>query len=107
MKPLKLLLIAILVVAGSSAAQESEGELTKIKERELEDVRARISELKKSMDSSASTRDQLTAELQDAEVEISETRIRLKELERQRDFSAKRKAELDEKLAMREAELDA
>ena len=107
MKPLKLLLIVILVVAGSSAAQESEGELAKIKERELEDVRARISELKKSMDSSASTRDQLTAELQDAEVEISETRIRLKELERQRDFSAKRKAELDEKLAMREAELDA
>jgi len=106
MKPLKLALFFTLAVAVSAAAQNSEGELAKIKERELEEVRARISALKKSMDDSAATRDELTMELQDAEVEISEKRIRLKELERQREFSAKRKAELDTQLATREAELD-
>jgi len=106
MKPLKLALFFTLAVAMSAAAQNSEGELAKIKERELEEVRARISALKKSMDDSAATRDELTMALQDAEVEISEKRIRLKELERQRAFSTKRKAELDAQLATREAELD-
>ncbi len=106
MKPLKLVLFFALAVAVSAVAQNSEGELAKIKEQELEEVRARISELKKSMDDSAASRDKLTAELQDAEVEISEKRIRLKELERQREFSTKRKAELDLQLAAREAELD-
>ncbi|MDH3435158.1 MAG: peptidoglycan DD-metalloendopeptidase family protein, partial [Gammaproteobacteria bacterium] len=76
------------------------------KEQELEEVRERISELKQSMDASASSRDRLTAELQDAEIAISEQRIRLKELERQRAYSAKRKSELDERLKTREAELD-
>ena len=47
------------------------------------------------MDNSAATRDQLTLQLQDAEVAISEQRIRLNELERQREFSAKRKVELE------------
>ena len=106
MKPLKLILFVALAVAASAAAQNSEGELAKIKEQELEEVRARISALKKSMDKSAATRDVLTAELQDAEVAISERRIRLKELQRQREFSAKRKNELDTQLATREAELD-
>jgi len=58
------------------------------------------------MDESATTRDRITADLQDAEVEISENRIRLKDLERERDYSTRRKAELDAKLAEREAELD-
>jgi len=108
MKPLKLLLLFLFAVAVpmASQAQDSEGELAKIKEQELEDVRGRISTLKKSMDDSAAARDRLTAELQDAEVAISEKRIRLKELERERDFSAKRKDELDAQLATREAELD-
>ena len=106
MKPLKLILFIALAVAASAAAQNSEGELAKIKEQELEEVRARISELKKSMDDSAATRDAVTADLQDAEVAISEQRIRLKELQRQRELSAKRKDELDVQLAKREAELD-
>jgi len=106
MKPLKLLLLFALAVTTASHAQNSEGELTKIKEQELEEVRSRISELKKSMDDSAATRDQLTAELQDAEVAISEKRIRLKELEREREYSVRRKAELDAQLAARESELD-
>ena len=96
----------VLLLALPSFAQESGGELAKIKERELEQVRDKISDLKKSLDRSASDRDRLTAELQEAEVEISEKRIRLKELQRERDFSARRKAELDAQLARREAELD-
>jgi septal ring factor EnvC (AmiA/AmiB activator) len=105
MKALMPVLFALLL-ALPSFAQESGGELATIKERELEQVRDKISDLKKSMDRSASDRDRLTAELQEAEVEISEKRIRLKELQRERDFSARRKAELDAQLARREAELD-
>jgi len=105
MKALKLILFTLLV-ALPAFAQDSGGELAKIKERELEQVRDKINDLKKSMDKSASDRDRLTAELQEAEVEISEKRIRLKELERERDFSTRRKAELDGQLARREAELD-
>ena len=105
MKALMPVLFAVLL-ALPSFAQETGGELAKIKERELEQVRDKISDLKKSLDRSASDRDRLTAELQEAEVEISEKRIRLKELQRERDFSARRKAELDAQLVRREAELD-
>jgi murein hydrolase activator len=106
MKALKPLLILVFLATVAAQAQETGGELAKIKEQELEDVRERISDLKESMDESAAARDRLTAELQEAEVEISEKRIRLKELERERDFSARRKAELDGKLRQRESELD-
>ena len=106
MRPPKLLLLFILALSIAGQAQNSEGELAKIKERELEEVRNRISELKESMDDSAASRDRLTAELQDAEVAISEKRIRLKELQREREYSARRKGELDAQLAAREAELD-
>jgi septal ring factor EnvC (AmiA/AmiB activator) len=106
MKPLKLILFFALAVAMPTPAQQSEGDLTKIKEQELEEVRQRISELKKNIDGRVASRDRLTAELQDAEVAIAEKRIRLKELERERQYSAKRKAELEAQLATREAELD-
>ena len=106
MKALQSLLFLVIAATAVARAQETGGELAKIKEQELEDVRERISELKESMDKSAATRDRITADLQDAEVEISENRIRLKELERERDYSTRRKAELDAKLAEREAELD-
>ena len=106
MKALQPLLFLVIAATAVTQAQETGGELAKIKEQELEDVRERISELKESMDESASTRDRITADLQDAEVEISENRIRLKELERERDYSTRRKAELDATLAEREAELD-
>ena len=106
MKPLKLILLFALTVATPAPAQQPEGDLAKIKEQELEDVRQRISALKKNIDDRVATRDQLTAELQEAEIAIAGNRIRLKELERERDYSAKRKAELEAKLATREAELD-
>ena len=106
MKAPTLSLLMLLIATAPLGAQESGGELAKIKERELEEVREQIDRLKQSMDTSAKDRDRLTAELQDAEVIISEKRIRLGELEREREFSKKRKIELDAKLAMREAELD-
>lgn len=106
MKPQKLLLLFVLMAAIPAQGQDTGGELTKIKEQELEEVRERISTLKKSMDASAVARDRLTMDLQAAEIDIADKRIRLKELERERDFSARRKAEFDAQLATREAELN-
>jgi len=106
MKLLSVVLLFVLTAAAPAGAQAPEGELAKIKEQELEEVRERISELKQSMDDSAATRDRLTVELQDAEVSIAEKRIRLKELERERQYSTQQKAKLDQQLAAREAELD-
>jgi len=106
MKRLLLLLILFLAAHGPASAGDNDGELAKVKERELEQVRERISDLKKSMDRSAQARDRLTGELQEAEVAISEKRIHLKELEKQRDYSARRKAELDGQIEKRRAELN-
>ena len=106
MKAPSLYLLTLLIASVPLGAQESGGELAKIKERELEQVREQIGRLKESMHKSASDRDRLTAELQEAEIAISEKRIRLRELERERAFSQKRKTELDAKLKEREAQLD-
>ncbi len=105
MKPLLSLILLLLFAALPAAPQNGDGELSKVKERELEEVRERISALKQSMRKSAGTRDRVTAELQVAEIEISEKRIRLKELERERNYSTKRKQELDEQIVQRKAEL--
>ena len=76
MKPL-ILLIMLLLAALAAEAQNTEGELAKVREQELEEVREPSSELKSSMDRSAAARDRLTGKLQSAEAEISEKRIRL------------------------------
>jgi septal ring factor EnvC (AmiA/AmiB activator) len=99
--PILLLILAALPLAASG----QDDDLAKVKEQELEEVRERISKLKQSMDQSAGSRDQVTGELQSAEVEISEKRIRLKELQRERDYSIKRKQSLDEQIAVRAAQL--
>ena len=88
-------------------AEEDDGGLAQVKERELENVREKISDLKKSMDKRAADRDRVTGDLQKAEVQISEKRVRLKEIERQKQFSERRKAELEDKLKVRESELEA
>ena len=93
-----LMLLSTLTVA--------DDELAKVKERELEEVRERISALKQSMDDAARDRDRLTGELQEAEITIAEQRQRLKDLERERSFTEKRRAELDAAIATREAELE-
>ncbi len=87
-------------------AQDSQGELANVKERELQDVRDRISDLKRSMDRGAADRDRLTAELQDIEIAISEQRIRIKEMEREQRYVERRKQQLGNDLVEREAHLD-
>ena len=107
--PIRRCLPLAILAAGLSlpaAAQEDDRGLAKVKERELEDVREKISDLKRSMDKRAADRDRITGDLQKAEVQISEKRVRLKELERQKQFSERRKAELEDKLQVRQAELD-
>lgn len=101
-----IIVLALLGGAEDGFSQDASGELTEVKERELEDVRERISELKKSMDRSAAERDRLSSELQELEVVISEQRLRLKEIERQHAYTANKKRQLDAKLAEREAHLD-
>ena len=105
MKPLTSL-IMLLLAALAAGAQDTDEGLAKVKEQELEEVRERISELKRSMDQSAASRDRLTGELRTAEVEISEKRIRLKELERERDYSISQKRQLDGQIEQLEAELE-
>ena len=102
-----LLTAALVVTATIAAAQDSHEEIAKVREQELEEVRARISELKESMDASAKERDRLTAELQDIEVQIAEHRSRLKEIERDQAWTAGRKQTLEKELADRQAHLDA
>lgn len=104
--PLIAALLCLLLHAVAQGQDDNE-QLTKIKEQELEEVRERISDLKKSMDRRAAERDRITGELQAAEVQISEKRVNLQELERQRQFSEKKRAELEQKLKVREQELAA
>lgn len=100
------LMAALLSAVAAGQAQEAGSELGKIKEQELEGVRERISELKKSMDDAAEERDRLAAELQDLDVAIAEQRIRIAEIERQQLDTKKNKEKLDATLAQREARLD-
>ena len=53
--------LLLLGLAAVAVGQDSQGELTKVKEQELEEVRERISELKQSMDAAAEERDRLAA----------------------------------------------
>ncbi len=100
------LFLLLTAAASAAAAQDSHGELAKVKERELEQVRERISDLKKSMDRNAIERDRLTGELQEIEVAISEQRLRLKDIEREQRYTRNKKLALDADLTEREARLD-
>ena len=100
-----LVLIFVAGLAATGLAQDSEANRANVKERELENIRGKISALKKSMDKRAADRDRITSNLQRTEVQISEKRIRLKEIESHRQFSVKRKVALEQMLKEREAEL--
>lgn len=102
LRPIATLLL--LLALSSSASAQVEGQV-KIKEQELEEVRERISVLKKQMEKRAAQRDRITSELEKAEVRISETRLHLKALEQRREYSERRLEELDAGIASAEAEL--
>ena len=96
--------LAVLLFPVQATMAQDDG-LARVKERELEQVRERISELKGRMDERAAERDRITADLQAAEVRIGEKRLQLAELERQKSFSEERIVELERKVQAREAEL--
>ena len=100
-----LCLVPLLLFQAQSGLSEEDG-LARVKERELERVRERISELKERMDDRAAERDRVTADLQAAEGVISRHRIQLAELARQKTFSENRIEELEAQSRAREAELD-
>jgi septal ring factor EnvC (AmiA/AmiB activator) len=100
------LLLMLAAAAGAVSAQDSGGELAKVKERELERVREQISDLKQSMDRSATERDRLVGELQGIEISISEQRIRIRDIEREQRYTEDKKQSLNRDLAEREAHLD-
>ena len=105
--PYRSIMLALLLSLPLGAVSHAdEGDLAKVKEQELEEVRERISVLKQSMDKSALERDRLTGELQDLEVRIAEARLRLKEIERDREYTARKKQQLDDELAERRSHLD-
>lgn len=95
--------LTLSAVAPPVAAQDDE--LAQIKERELAEVREKISDLKDALDERAEERDRVSVELQAAEVRIGETRQQLKELERQKDYSEKRIGEIEDRRQASEAEL--
>ncbi len=102
----RIIFVLVMLTGGAFAlAQDSQGELADVKERELQDVRDRISDLKRSMDRGAAERDRLTAELQDIEIGISEQRIRIKEMEREQRYVERRKQQLGNDLVEHEAHL--
>jgi len=101
-----ILLVAMTACGISAWAQEPGGELADVKERKLEEVRERISDLKQSIDKGVAERDRLTAELQDIEIAIAEQRTRIREIERERRYVERKKQQLDDDLAVREAHLD-
>ncbi len=107
MKLRHLSFLLCLVATASVLAQDDGSALAKVKERELEEVRERISDLKESMDRSAIERDRITGELQEIEVAIAEQRVRIKDIEREQRFTENKKRGLDNDLAEREAHLDA
>ena len=98
--------LLLLGLAAVAVGQDSSGKVAKVKEQELEEVRERISELKKSMDAAAQDRDRLTGELQELDIAISEQRMRIAEIEREQKYTANKKQELDQELAEREQHLD-
>ena len=101
-----LILIALLPAVLTPSIAAADDELAKVKERELEAVRERISALKDSMDKATRDRDRVTAELEQAELKIAEQRMLLKDLERERRYTQRQLTELGERIGQREAELE-
>ena len=99
-------LVPLLLLFQAQAVLGQDDGLARVKERELEQVRERISELKSRMDERATERDRITADLEDAEVSIAERRLQLEQLERQRSASETKIAELERRIDASRGELE-
>ena len=102
-----LIFCLLFCFSGIQPGFAQDGDLAKIKERELEAVREKISALKTSMDKRAADRDRITTELQATETVIAEHRKALKELEGQKLASERKIADLEANLDARTEELAA
>jgi septal ring factor EnvC (AmiA/AmiB activator) len=101
---LRLAMLTWLIVLPLVAHAQVEARV-EIKERELEAVRARISELKDSMAKRAARRDRIAGELRQAETGIAATREHLQELERRKRKSEQELERLDTRIEASEQEL--
>lgn len=100
-----VLALSLFAFAPPQGLAQDDG-LAQVKERELAEVRKRISALKDQLDERARERDQVSADLQAAEVKIAEKRREIAELERQQAAGEKRLGELAARRRAREAELE-
>ncbi len=98
------LLVLALFSGIALGAQDSAS--ARAKEQELEQVRDRISGLKRSMDSRAAQRDSLGAELGKDEKQLAITRSELAAIEADQKKSRTKKAALEKELVSREAALE-
>ncbi len=97
-----------LLAAGvaAPASVTADDDLARVKERELEEVRERISVLKKSMDRAKRDRDRVTRELEEAELAIARQRLLLEDIASERQGTERRLESLEADIAEREAELE-
>jgi septal ring factor EnvC (AmiA/AmiB activator) len=95
----------ILILIAAFLPVQADDELARVKEQELEEVRERIRDLKASMDRATRARDEVTSELQAAEVRIGEQQLLIRDIERERDAALRRLDELGAEIRARETEL--
>lgn len=98
--------LLLLALCGSGGLFAQDDGLARVKERELEQVRERISSLKRSLGSRASERDTLTVDLREDEKQLARKRQKLSEIEAERKKSEVSKAALGREQSARQAELE-
>lgn len=104
--PALVALLTLVASAAVPAAARADDDLAQVKERELEEVRERISALKKSMDRAKRDRDRVTRELEESELAIARQRLLIGDIESERRNTERRLASLESDIARREAELE-
>jgi len=99
----------LLVLAGAAVpqawAQSNRTPTPAQKEAELRKVNARIEKIRKAVNADIDKRDQLSAQLRDAELGVQATRRRLEEVRAQRVASEARLEDLEREQAQRDKEL--
>jgi septal ring factor EnvC (AmiA/AmiB activator) len=99
----------LLVLAGAAVpqawAQSNRTPTSAQKEAELRKVNARIEKIRKAVNADIDKRDQLSAQLRDAELGVQATRRRLEEVRAQRVASEARLEDLEREQAQRDKEL--
>ena len=97
--------VAFIVSAAVPVPAGADDDLARVKERELEEVRERISALHKSMDRAKRDRDRVTRELEESELAIARQRLLLEDIASERQGTERRLESLEADIGAREAEL--